>query len=61
MDIKILIIADNYDFKKAGEVLLNFSDMLADYNLKFKEAVCLPDDSSDSIYKVLSYMISGDS
>ncbi len=60
-DIKILIIADNYDFKKAGEVLLDFSDMLADYNLKFKEAVCLPDDSSDSIYKVLSYMLTGDS
>lgn len=61
MDIKVLIIADNYDFKKAGEVLLILSEILLDYNLKFKEAVVLPDDSLDIVYKVLSYMASGDS
>ncbi len=61
MDIKALIIADDYNFKKAGEVLKSLSGILEDYNLKFKEVVVLPGDSNESIYKVMSYMAGGDS
>ena len=60
-DIKILIISENYNFGKAGEILKELSDVLANYNLGFKEAVVMPENQKDGIYKVMSYMASGDS
>lgn len=58
MDIKILIIADDYNFVSAGEIIKGLSEVLLNYNLRFKEAVILPQTERDSIYKVMSYMTS---
>jgi nicotinamide-nucleotide amidase len=60
-DIKILVIADNYNFAEAGEAVKGLSEVLASYNLGFKEAVIMPESQKDGIYKVMSYMASGDS
>ncbi|MHB8232326.1 MAG: nicotinamide-nucleotide amidohydrolase family protein [bacterium] len=60
-DIKILVIADNYNFAEAGEIIKGLSDVLAVHNLGFKEAVIMPESQKDGIYKVMSYMTSGDS
>ncbi len=58
MDIKILIIADDNNFVEAGEAIKGLSEVLLNYNLRFKEAVILPQTERDSIYKVMSYMAS---
>ena len=58
MDIKILVIADDYNFADAGEAIKGLSEVLLHYNLKFKEAVILPQTEIDGIYKVMSYMAS---
>ncbi len=60
-DIKILVIADNYNFAEAGEIIRELSDVLSNYGLGFKEAVIMPESQRDAIYKVMSYMASGDS
>ena len=60
-DIKILVIADNYNFTEAGEIIRELSDVLSNYGLGFKEAVIMPESQKDAIYKVMSYMASGDS
>ncbi len=60
-DIRILIIADGRNFGLAGEAVKELSDVLAAYNLGFKEAVIMPESQNESIFKVLSYMASGDS
>ncbi len=60
-DIKILVIADNYNFAEAGEVIKELSDVLSNYDLGFKEAVIMPESQREGIYKVMSYMSSGDS
>ncbi|MHB1601451.1 MAG: hypothetical protein ACYCUT_07700, partial [bacterium] len=60
-DIKILVIADNYNFAEAGEAIKELSEVLSNYNLGFKEAVIMPESQKDGIYKVMSYMASGDS
>ena len=60
-DIKILVIADNNNFAEAGEIIKELSDVLSNYGLGFKEAVIMPESQRDGIYKVMSYMASGDS
>jgi nicotinamide-nucleotide amidase len=60
-DIKILVIADNYNFTEAGEVIKELSSLLLNYGLGFKEAVIMPESQKESIFKVMSYMASGDS
>lgn len=60
-DIKILVIADNNNFAEAGEVIKGLSEVLSLYNSGFKEAVIMPESQKDGIYKVMSYMTSGDS
>ncbi len=60
-DIKILVIADNHNFTEAGEIIRELSDVLSNYGLGFKEAVIMPESQRDAIYKVMSYMASGDS
>ncbi len=61
MDIKILVIADNHNFARAGEAVKELSDVLSNYNLGFKEAVIMPESQKEGIYKIMSYMASGDS
>lgn len=58
MDIKIIVIADDYNFIEAGEAIRGLSEVLLNYNLRFKEAVVLPQTERDSIYKVISRMAS---
>ena len=60
-DIKILVISDNHNFAGAGEIIKDLSDVLSNYGLGFKEAVIMPESQRDGIYKVMSYMASGDS
>ena len=60
-DIKILVIADNHNFTEAGEIIRELSDVLSNYGLGFKEAFIMPESQKDAIYKVMSYMASGDS
>ncbi len=61
MDIKILVIAEDNNFAEAGMVIKDISAVLSNYGLGFKEAVIMPRDQKDGIYKVMSYMASGDS
>ena len=61
MDIKILVIADNYNFAEAGEAIRGLSDVLSNYGLGFKEAVIMPASQRESIQKIMSYMSAGDS
>jgi len=61
MDIKILVITDDFNFVSAGDIIKGLSEVLLNYKLGFKEAIILPRAERDNIYKVMSYMSSGDS
>lgn len=61
MDIKILVITDDYNFVPAGDIIKGLSEVLLNYNLGFKEAVILPRTERNNISKVMSYMSSGNS